>query len=160
MTTRFKTNKPRNTQHTANMKTIDSIQQETPTQSEENNQFIQHPYDTLGRSDRDALFASRDAGDPQERDRRVWRSMIFTASTGMAMIVAATFATVLEYSGFWQDLWLAICIGFTVLFFVGLFRFGSDLSSKSWRNAGYETWSRSAARRSAHTRDKIVLKVA
>ena len=142
------------------MKTIDPTQQETLTQSEENNQLIQHPDDALGRSDRDALFASRDAGDPQERDRRVWRSMIFTASTGVAMIVAATFATVLGYSGFWQDLWFAICIGFTVLFFAGLFRFGSDLSSKSWHNAGYQTWRRSAARRSAHTRDKIVLKVA
>jgi hypothetical protein len=64
--------------------------------------------------------------------------MIFTASTGTAMIVAAAFATVLGYSGFWQNLWLAICIGFTVLFFVGLFRFGSELSSKSWRNAGYK----------------------
>jgi hypothetical protein len=116
------------------MKTIDSAQQETPTQSEENNQLIQHSYDTLGRSDRDALFASRHKGDPEERDRRVWRSMIFTASTGMAMIVAATFATVLGYSGFWQNLWLAICIGFTVLFFAGLFCFGSELSSKNWRN--------------------------
>jgi hypothetical protein len=37
-----------------------------------------------------------------------------------------------------QNLWLAICIGFTVLFFVGLFRFGSELSLKSWRNAGSE----------------------
>jgi hypothetical protein len=135
------------------MKTIDLAQQETLTQSEESNQLIQHPYDTLGRTDRDAVFASRHKGDPQERDRRVWRSMIFTASTGMAMIVAATFATVLEYSGFWQNLWLAICIGFTVWFIVELFRFGSELSSKSWRDARYETWSRSA-----HTRDEIVLK--
>ena len=118
------------------MKNIDSAQQETPIQSEENNQFIQHPDDTLDRNDRDALFASRDAGDPQERDRRVWPSMIFTASTGIAMIVAATFATVLEYSGFWQNLWFAICIGFTFLFFVGLFRFGSALSSQSSSTAG------------------------
>ena len=108
------------------MKTIDLAQQETLTQSEESDQLI--PYDTLGRTDRDVVFASRHKGDPQERDRRVWRSMIFTASTGMAMIVAATFATVLEYSGFWQNLWLAICLSFTLLFFVGVLRFGSELS--------------------------------
>jgi hypothetical protein len=114
------------------MKTFDSAQGETPPQSEENNRLIQHPEDTLDRNDRDALFASRHKRDPQERDRWVWRSMIFTASTGMAMIAAAIFATVLEYSGFWQNLWVVICIGFTVSFFVGLFRFGSELSSESW----------------------------
>jgi hypothetical protein len=41
-TRRFRTNKPRNTQHTTNMKTIDSAQQETPTQSAENNHVIRH----------------------------------------------------------------------------------------------------------------------
>jgi hypothetical protein len=130
VTARLKNNKPRNTQHSTNMKTIDSAQQETPTRSKENNQFVQHLYDTLGRSHRDVVFAGRDAGDPRESDRRVWRSMIFTASVGMAMIAAATFATVLEYTGFWQNLWLAVCIGFTVLFLVGLLRFGSELSAK------------------------------
>jgi hypothetical protein len=29
---------------------------------------------------------------------------------------------------FWQNLWLAICLSFTLLFFVGVLRFGSDLS--------------------------------
>ena len=76
--------------HTTNMSTIDSAQQEMPTQSEENNQVIQHRYDALGRGDTDALFASMHKGDPQERDRRVLRNMIFIASTGLAMIIAAT----------------------------------------------------------------------
>jgi hypothetical protein len=44
------------------------------------------------------------------------------------MIVAATFATVLELPDFWQNLWLAICTGFTLLFFVGVLRLTSELS--------------------------------
>jgi hypothetical protein len=126
-TTRFKTNKPRNTQHTTNMSTIDSAQQETPTQ-EENNQVIRHRYNALDRGDTDALVASMHKGDPQERDRQVLRSILFITSTGLAMIVAATFATVLELPDSWQNLWLAICIGFTLLFFVGVLRFTSELS--------------------------------
>ena len=104
------------------------VEQEMPTQSEENNQVIQHRYDALGRGDTDALFASMHKGDPQERDRRVLQNMIFMASTGLAMILAAIFATVLELPDFWQNLWLAICLSFTLLFFVGVLRFGSDLS--------------------------------
>ena len=110
------------------MSTIDSAQQEMPTQSEENNQIIQHRSDALDRGDTDALFASMHKGDPQERDRRVLRNMIFIASTGLAMILAAIFATVLELPDFWQDLWLAICISFTLLFLVGLLRFAWGLS--------------------------------
>jgi hypothetical protein len=127
-TTRFKTNKPRNTQHTTNMNTIDSAQQETPTQSEENNHVIRHRYNVLARGGTDALFANLHKGDPQERDRRVLRTILFITSTGLAMIVAATFATVLELPDSWQNLWLAICIGFTLLFFVGVLRLTSELS--------------------------------
>ena len=105
-----------------------TVEQEMPTQSEENNQVIQHRYDALGRGDTDALFASMHKGDPQERDRRVLQNMIFVASTGLAMILAAIFATVLELPDFWQNLWLAICLSFTLLFFVGVLRFGSELS--------------------------------
>ena len=105
-----------------------TVEQEMPTQSEENNQVIQHRYDALGRGDTDALFASMHKGDPQERDRRVLRDMIFIVATGLAMIFAAIFATVLELPDFWQNLWLAICLSFTLLFFVGVRRFGSELS--------------------------------
>jgi hypothetical protein len=105
-----------------------TVEQEMPTQSEENNQVIQHRYDALGRGDTDALFASMHKGDPQERDRRDLRNMIFMASMGLAMILAAIFATVLELPDFWQNLWLAICLSFTLLFFVGVLRFGSELS--------------------------------
>ena len=109
------------------MSTIDSAQQETPTQKE-NNQVIRHRYNALGRGDTDALAASMHKGDPQERDRQVLRSILFITSTGLAMIVAATFATVLELPDSWQSLWLAICIGFTLLFFVGVVRFTSELT--------------------------------
>ena len=126
-TTRFKTNKPRNTQHTTNMSTIDSAQRETPTQKE-NNQVTRHRYNALGRGDTDALVASMHKGDPPERDRQVLRSILFITSTGLAMIVAATFATVLELPDSWQNLWFAICIGFTLLFFVGVLRLTSELS--------------------------------
>ena len=105
-----------------------SVEQEMPPQSEENNQVIQHRYDALGGGDTDALFSSMHKGDPQERDRRVLRNMIFMASMGLAMILAAIFATVLELPDFWQNLWLAICLSFTLLFSVGVLRFGSDLS--------------------------------
>jgi hypothetical protein len=121
------TNKPRNTHHTTNMSTIDSPQQEMPTQSEENNQVIQHRHDALGRGDTDALFASMHKGDPQERDRRVLRNMIFIVSTGSAMILAAIFTTVLELTDFWRNVWLAICISFTLLFFVGVLRLAQAL---------------------------------
>jgi len=109
------------------MSTIDSAQQETPKQSEENNQVIRHRYNALDRGDTDALVASMHKGDPQERDRQVLRSILFITSTGLAMIVAATFATVLELPDSWQNLWLAICTGFTLLFFVGVLRLTSEL---------------------------------
>jgi hypothetical protein len=109
------------------MSTIDSVQQETPTQ-EENNQVIRHRYNALSRGDPDALGASMHKGDPQERDRLVLQSILFITSAGLAMIAAATFATVLELSDSWQNLWLAICVGFTLLFFVGVLRFTSELS--------------------------------
>jgi hypothetical protein len=98
-----------------------------PTQSEENNQVIQHRYDALGRGDTDALFASMHKGDPQERDCRVLRNMTFIASMGLAMILAAIFTTVLELPDFWRNLWLAICVGFALLFFVGCFSLGRNL---------------------------------
>jgi hypothetical protein len=109
------------------MSTIDSAQQETPTQKE-NNQLIRHRYNGLRRGDTDALVASMHKGDPQERDRQVLWSILFITFTGLAMIVAATFATVLELPDFWQNLWLAICTGFTLLFFVGVLRLTSELS--------------------------------
>ena len=97
------------------------------TSTEENNQVIQNSYDAPGRRDTDALSASMQKGDPQEQDRRVLRTIIFIMSTGLAMIIAATFATVLELPDSWQNLWLAICTGFTLLFFVGVLRFTSEL---------------------------------
>ena len=125
-TTRSKINKPRNTQHPTNMRTIDSAQQETLPQ-EENNQVIRHRYTALGRGDTDTLVASAHKGDPPEGDRQVLRSILFITSTGLAMIVAATFATVLELPDSWQSLWLTICIGFTLLFFGGVLRLTSEL---------------------------------
>jgi hypothetical protein len=101
-----------------------------PTKSEENKQVIQHRYDALGRGDTDTLFARMHKGDPQERDCRVLRNMIFIASMGLAMILAAIFTTVLELPDFWRNLWLAICISFAFLFFVGVLRLGSELSGK------------------------------
>ena len=97
------------------------------TKSEENKPVIQHLDDALGRGDTDALFASMHKGDPQERDCRVLRNMIFIASMGLAMILAAIFMTVLELTDFWRNLWLAICISFALLFFVGVFLLGSEL---------------------------------
>ena len=124
----------RNTRHAINMNTVDSRQQEVPGPSEQNNQ---KPYDELGRGARNAIFASKHKSDPQWRDRRVRRNVIFIVSTGLAMIVAATFATILELSDLWQNLWLAICISFALLFLVGVIRFGSELSLKSWRTEGF-----------------------
>jgi hypothetical protein len=126
-TTDSKPTNHRNTQHTTNMKTIDSSHQEIPTQ-DENNQVIRHRYNAPGRGDTDALGARMHKGDSQERDRQILRSILFITSTGLAMIVAATFATALELTDSWQNLWLAICIGFTLLFFAGVLRFTSELS--------------------------------
>ena len=94
-----------------------------PTQSEENKQVIQQRYNALVRGDTDTLFASTHKGDPQDRNRRVLRNMTFIASMGLAMILAAIFTTVL----FWRNLWLAICISFALLFFVGVLLLGSEL---------------------------------
>src|ERR1700731_4789473 len=98
-----------------------------PTKSAENKQVIQHSYDALGRGDTDALFARMHKGDPQERDCRVLRHIVFIASMGLAMILAAMFTTILELPAFWRNLWLAICISFALLFFVGVFLLGSEL---------------------------------
>ena len=98
-----------------------------PTKSEENKPVIQHIDDALGRVDTDALFASTHKGDPAERDRRVLRNMTFVASMGLAMVLAAMFTTILELPDFWRNLWLAICISFGVLFFVGVLLLGSEL---------------------------------
>ena len=99
-----------------------------PTQSEENKQVIQHLYDAPGRNETDALFASMHKGDPLKRDRRILRTMAFIVFMGLAMILAAIFTTVLELPHFWRNLWLAICISFAFLFFVGLFRLRSELT--------------------------------
>ena len=96
-------------------------------QTEENNQDIQNSYDALGRRHTDALAASMQKGDPQERDRRVFRTIIFIMSTGLAMIAVGPFAIVLGWPHFWLHLSLAICIGFLLLFFVGMLRFASEL---------------------------------
>jgi fatty acid desaturase len=95
--------------------------------TEENNQVIQNSYDAPGRRDTDALSASMHKGDPQERDRRILRTIIFIMSAGLAMIAAGPFAIVMGWPDFWLHLSLAICIGFLLLFFVGVLRFGSEL---------------------------------
>ena len=98
-----------------------------PTKSEENKQVIQQLYDARGRGDTDALFASMHKSDPQERDRRLLRNMTFVTSTGLAMVLAAMFTTILELPDFWRNLWLALFISFAFLFFVGVFLLGSEL---------------------------------
>ena len=65
---------------------------------------------------------------PRSEIAGLLRSILFITSTGLAMIIAATFATVLELPDSWQNLWLAICTGFTLLFFAGVLRFTSELS--------------------------------
>jgi putative Mn2+ efflux pump MntP len=97
------------------------------TSTEENNQVIQNSYDAPGRRDTDALSASMQKGDPQEQDRRVLRTIIFIMSTGLVMTAAGPFAIFLGWHHFWLHLSLAIWIGFTLLFFVGVLRFTSEL---------------------------------
>ena len=97
------------------------------TSIEENNQVIQNSYDAPGRRDTDALSASMQKGDPQERDRRVLRTIIFIMSIGLAMTAAGLFAIVLGWPHFWLHLSLAIWIGCLLLFFVGVLRFTSEL---------------------------------
>jgi fatty acid desaturase len=99
----------------------------TANSTEETNQVIQNSFDALGRRQTDALAASMQKGDPQEPDRRVLRTIIFMLSTGLAMIAAGPFAIVLGWPHFWLHLSLAICIGFALLFFVGVLRFTSEL---------------------------------
>jgi hypothetical protein len=53
--------------------------------------------------------------------------MTFIASMGLAMILAAIFTTVLELTYFWRNLWLAICINFALLLFVGVLLLDSEL---------------------------------
>jgi hypothetical protein len=48
---------------------------------------------------------------------------LFTAVMGLVAIISAIFTTVLEFPAFWRTSWLAICIAFTVLMFVGVFAF-------------------------------------
>ena len=99
----------------------------TANSTEENNQVIQNSYDAPGRRDTDALSASMQKGDPREQDRRVLRTIIFIMSTGLVMTAAGPFAIFLGWPHFWLHLSLAIWIGFTLLFFVGVLRFTSEL---------------------------------
>jgi len=97
------------------------------TSTVENNQVIQNSYDAPGRRDTDGLSASMQKGDPQERDRRVLRTIIFIMSMGLAMTAAGSFAIVLVWPHFWLHLSLAIWIGFTLLFLLGVLRLTSEL---------------------------------
>jgi hypothetical protein len=99
-----------------------------PTIPQDNKKTIQRLYDAPDRDYTDALFARVHKGDPQERDRRVLRIMAFIVSMGLATILAAIFTTVLELPHFWRNLWLAICISFAHLLFVGVFRLGAELT--------------------------------
>jgi uncharacterized membrane protein len=57
-------------------------------------------------------------------DRQVFQTMmLFTAVVGLIAIISALFTTVLEFPVLWRTSWLAICIAFAVLMFVGVFAF-------------------------------------
>jgi hypothetical protein len=64
-------------------------------------------------------------------DDQRWPKIIFTALTGILAALAAIFATVLELSVFWRNLWLATCIAFAVLMFVGIVLMSLRLTQSS-----------------------------
>ena len=49
------------------------------------------------------------------------KSIHFTAVVGLIVTISALFTMVLEFPVFWRTSWLAICIAFVVLMFVGVF---------------------------------------
>ena len=51
------------------------------------------------------------------------KSMLFTAVIGLIATISALFTMVLEFPVFWHTSWLAICVAFVVLMFVGVFAF-------------------------------------
>jgi hypothetical protein len=51
------------------------------------------------------------------------KSIHFTAVVGLIVTISALFTMVLEFPVFWRTSWLAICIAFVVLMFVGVFAF-------------------------------------
>jgi hypothetical protein len=60
-------------------------------------------------------------------DRQVLDKMVFSAFMFVVTILSAIFTTVLELPVLWRNFWLAICITFAVLMFIGVFHLGSEL---------------------------------
>ncbi len=60
-------------------------------------------------------------------DRQVLDKIVFTTFMFVVTILSAIFTTVLELPVFWRNFWLAICITFAVLMFIGVFYLGSEL---------------------------------
>ena len=61
------------------------------------------------------------------KDRKVLDKIVFSAFMFVVTILSAIFTTVLELPVAWRNLWLAICITFAVLMFIGVFYLGSEL---------------------------------
>ena len=68
-------------------------------------------------------MGSSDGYDCSNDHQVLQKSIHFTAVVGLIATISALFTMVPEFPVFWRTSWLAICIAFVVLMFVGVFAF-------------------------------------
>ena len=64
------------------------------------------------------------------QDSIVLKKMVFSSVFGLLFFVTAMFATMLDLSFVWRNIWLGFCIVFFVLALVGVFILCGDLNSE------------------------------
>jgi hypothetical protein len=58
------------------------------------------------------------------RERLVTKNLLLTTLAGLCAFLSAIFATMIELGPLWRYSWLILCLGTTVLMFVGIFGMG------------------------------------
>jgi hypothetical protein len=74
------------------------------------------------------VFNSR--GDSIMEDRTVMIKMVICTLAGLLAFDCAVFATMLDLTIFWRNVWLGLCIAFFVVTLAGVFILCGDLNSE------------------------------
>ena len=61
------------------------------------------------------------------RERLVTKNLFLTTLAGLCAFLSAIFTTMIELGPLWRYSWLILCLGTTVLMFVGIFGMGSAI---------------------------------
>jgi hypothetical protein len=58
------------------------------------------------------------------RERRVTKNLFLTTLAGLCAFLSAIFTTMIQLGPLWRYSWLTLCLGTTVLMFIGIFGMG------------------------------------